>query len=63
LDEAVGGKQEDPWEAMKARVAAKASGIGTGNPNDIVSLQGVAAQQAGFGIGHGLGYEVINDKA
>lgn len=61
LDEASGKKEEDPWEAMKARVAAKASGIGTGNPNDITSLQGIKAQQAGFGIGHGLGYEVIND--
>ena len=61
LDEASGGKKEDPWEAMKARVAAQASGIGTGNPNDITSLQGVKAQQAGFGIGNGLGYEVIND--
>lgn len=61
LDEASGKQEEDPWEAMKARVAAKASGIGNGNPNDITSLQGVKAQQAGFGIGQGLDYEVVND--
>jgi hypothetical protein len=63
LDEASGKQEEDPWEAMKARVAAKTSGIGNGNPNDITALQGVRAQQAGFGIGHGLDYEVLNDKA
>lgn len=61
LDEASGKTEEDPWEAMKARVAAKTSGIGTGNPNDITSLQGIKAQQAGFGIGYGLDYQVIND--
>jgi hypothetical protein len=61
LDEASGQTQEDPWEAMKARVAAKASGIGSGNPNDITALQGAKAQQAGFGIGNGLDYEVLNE--
>lgn len=49
-------QQEDPWEAMKARVAAKTSGVGSGNPNDITSFQGVRAAQAGFGIGMGLDY-------
>jgi hypothetical protein len=65
LDSASGKQEEyvDPWEAMKARVAAKASGIGNGNPNDITALQGIRAEQSGFGIGHGLDYEVINDKA
>lgn len=63
LDDATGNKEEDPWEAMKARVAAKESGIGNGNPNDITALQGIAAQQAGFGIGYGLDYEVVNDTA
>ena len=53
-------QEEDPWEAMKARVAAKTSGIGNGNPNDITALQGVTAQQAGFGIGMGIDYEIIN---
>jgi hypothetical protein len=61
LDEASGKTEEDPWEAMKARVAAKASGIGNGNPNDITSFQGVKGQQAGFSIGKEMGYEVIND--
>jgi hypothetical protein len=59
LDEASGKQQEDPWEAMKARVASKVSGIGNGDPNDITSLQGVKAQQYGFGIGMGLDYESI----
>jgi hypothetical protein len=63
LDDASGKKEEDPWEAMKARVAAQTSGIGTGNPNDITSFQGIKGQQAGFSIGQELGYEVINDKA
>lgn len=44
------------WEEMKARVYSKGR---TSNPNDIVALQGAAARQAGFGIGYGLDYEVI----
>jgi hypothetical protein len=63
LDDATGKQEADPWEAMKARIASKASGIGNGNPNDITALQGIAAQQAGFGIGFGLDYEVVNDTA
>jgi hypothetical protein len=59
LDEANKKNEPDPWEAMKARVAAKVSGIGNGDPNDITSLQGQKAQQYGFGIGMGLEYEVI----
>ncbi len=50
-------KEEDPWEAMKSRVAAKTSGIVPKDSNDIVSFQGVKARQAGFGIGMGLDYE------
>jgi hypothetical protein len=60
LDEASGKQDEDPWEAMKARVASKVSGIGNGDPNDILSLQGQKAQQYGFGIGMGLEYEVVS---
>jgi hypothetical protein len=60
LDEASGSKEQDPWEAMKARVASQVSGIGNGDPNDITSLQGQKAQQYGFGIGMGLDYEVIS---
>jgi hypothetical protein len=59
LDEASGTKEEDPWEAMKARVASQVSGIGNGDPNDILSYQGQKAAQNGFGIGMGLEYEVI----
>jgi hypothetical protein len=44
------------WEQMKARVFSKGK---TSNPNDIVALQGAAARRAGFGIGYGLDYEVI----
>lgn len=44
----------DPWEAMKARVF---SGGKTIDPNDVVSLQGINAAKAGFGIGNGLSYE------
>lgn len=43
------------WEEIKARAYSKGQ---TSNPNDIVSLQGGAAEQAGFGIGVGLDYEV-----
>ena len=60
LDEQTGKKEEDPWEAMKARVAAQVSGIGNGDPNDILSYQGQKAAQNGFGIGMGLDYEVIS---
>ena len=52
LDKNSGGGNE--WEDMKARVF---SGGKTGDSNDIVALQGFAAQKAGFGIGHGLDYE------
>lgn len=49
--------EPDPWEAMKARVASKASGIQAADPNDIVSFNGLKARQNGFGIGMGLDYE------
>lgn len=45
---------QNKWEEMKTRVF---SGGSTSNPNDIVSLQGPIAAQAGFGIGMGLEYE------
>lgn len=59
LDEQSGKSKEDPWEAMKARVASQVSGIGDGDPNDILSYQGQKAAQNGFGIGMGLDYEVV----
>ena len=46
----------DKWEEIKARAF---SGGKTSNPNDILALQGAAAKRAGFGIGMGLDYEVI----
>jgi hypothetical protein len=55
-----GEDSEDPWEAMKSRVAAKTSGIKPVNSNDIVSYNGVKAKQAGFGIGMGLDYERLD---
>lgn len=53
LDEQSGKKDEDPWEALKARVAS--NGV-TDDPNDILGYQGIRAAQAGFGIGMGLDY-------
>ena len=50
-------REINPWEAMKARAF---SGGQTSNPHDILSLQGYAAQRAGFGIGAGIDYEVID---
>jgi hypothetical protein len=47
---------QDAWEELKARVYSKGK---TSNPKDIVALQGTAAKRAGFGIGQGLDYEVI----
>jgi hypothetical protein len=59
LDEQSGkGNEPDAWEAMKARVF---SGGATGDPNDVLALQGTNAQKAGFGIGMGLGYEKWED--
>jgi hypothetical protein len=47
------------WEEMKARVF---SGGKTKDGNDVLALQGVNAQKAGFGIGMGLGYEDLTKK-
>jgi hypothetical protein len=57
LDEASGSQEADPWEAVKARAAARLAGVESIDPNDITSLQGLKAQQSGFGIGMGLEYE------
>jgi hypothetical protein len=53
LDKNSGSGNE--WEDMKARVFSKGA---TGNGNDILALQGMNAEKAGFGIGVGLDYEV-----
>lgn len=57
LDEASEEEEDDPWEALKARVA---SGGKAESSRDILSLQGTAAAQAGFGIGMGLEMEEID---
>jgi hypothetical protein len=49
---------ENKWEEIKARAYSKGA---TSNPNDILALQGAAARRAGFGIGHGLDYEVVSE--
>ncbi len=40
-------------------IRRKALGINA-SANDVVSLQGAFASEAGFGIGEGLGYTTIN---
>ena len=52
LDKNSGSGNE--WEDLKAKVFSKGA---TGNGNDILALQGVNAERAGFGIGMGLDYE------
>ena len=47
-------KGQKEWEDMKARVFSKNK---TNDSNDILALQGINAQKAGFGIGQGLDYE------
>jgi hypothetical protein len=47
-------KGQKEWEDMKARVFSKGQ---ASDSNDVLSLQGVNAQKAGFGIGMGLDYE------
>ena len=47
-------KGQKEWEDMKARVFSKGK---TKDSNDVLALQGINAQKAGFGIGMGLDYE------
>jgi hypothetical protein len=54
IDKGSSESSGNKWEEMKARVF---SGGKAANSNDILALQGVNAQKAGFGIGMGLGYE------
>jgi hypothetical protein len=48
--------KSNAWEDMKARVFSKGQAT---SANDVLSLQGVNAQKAGFGIGMGLSYEKL----
>lgn len=51
---------DNSFEEVRQRAHAKAMG-NMGDPNDIINVSGAVAEQRGFGIGHGLGYEVEND--
>lgn len=55
LDAQTGKANSNAWEDLKARVVSKGKAR---DGNDILALQGVNAQKAGFGIGMGLDYEV-----
>jgi hypothetical protein len=59
IDKNSSEKSGNKWEEMKARVF---SGGKASNANDVLALQGVNAQKAGFGIGMGLGYEDLTKK-
>jgi len=50
--------QTNAWEDMKARVFSKGQAK---DSNDVLALQGVNAQKAGFGIGMGLSYEKLDE--
>lgn len=53
-------KGQKEWENMKARVFSRGA---TSDSNDVLALQGVNAQKAGFGIGLGLDYEDSRDPS
>jgi hypothetical protein len=59
LDKQTGKEEANAWERMKAKVF---SGGKSKDPNDVLALQGVNAQKAGFGIGMGMGYEDLTRK-
>jgi translation initiation factor 1 (eIF-1/SUI1) len=52
-------KGQKEWEDIKARVF---SGGTAKDSNDITSLQGINASQAGFGIGAGLSYDNLGNQ-
>lgn len=49
-------KASNAWEDLKAKVFSNGA---TNDSNDILSLQGINAAKAGFGLGMGLDYEKI----
>ncbi len=53
-------KGQKEWDDLKARVFSKGA---TDDSNDVLALQGVNAQKAGFGIGLGLDYEDLKDPS
>jgi len=61
LDKESGSNRgQKEWEDMKARVFSKGA---TSDSDDVLALQGVNAQKAGFGIGFGLDYEDSRDPS
>lgn len=58
LDDDESEKKQTTFEDIKARVF---SGGQAKDSNDILALQGINAQQAGFGIGMGLDYTDAKD--
>jgi hypothetical protein len=61
LDKESGSSRgQKEWEDMKARVFSKGA---TSDSDDVLALQGVNAQKAGFGIGFGLDYEDVRDPS
>jgi fumarylacetoacetate (FAA) hydrolase family protein len=56
LDKETGQNRQDEWTAMKERVFGKQQKT---DPNDVTSLRGQKAAEAGFGIGMGLNYERV----
>lgn len=58
--DAQSGDRSNAWEDLKARVASKGQATSS---KDILSLQGTAAAQAGFGIGMGLDFEDLTKPA
>lgn len=53
-------KGQKEWEDLKSRVF---SGGTAKDSNDITSLQGINASQAGFGIGAGLSYDNVGHES
>jgi len=54
------GRGQQEWEDLKARVYSKGKAK---DGNDILALQGPAAEKAGFGIGMGLDYDDLRDPS
>lgn len=48
---------QEEWERIKAKAFSRGK---IADPNDILSLQGHSARQAGFGIDNGLDYQEVN---
>lgn len=61
LDKESGSSRgQKEWEDMKARVFSKGKAT---DSNDVLALQGINAQKAGFGIGMGLDYEDLRQTS